>query len=751
MKFKDIISKIFKVKNNKIQSIANITDVVILPSREEFKENSEIMSLIDNYKKEYRNKLLSRILTSNDLNLEDLSSEMNMDIDLLLNVTMNESNSQNEQLEKIIKYLKLNQYLEEINKLDIKNKAMLIALEELQHDIRYFFSKNKRNAILNEINTLAINMNIFASQKRAVELETNSYLLNVELPDYAWKDFKREATYLNHWNDVCFLGDAINYYDKIAHQMKKIFPEVFNNIESKETSTIKKIVLYERFLEIYVYRNKDKIEELKHKIAELEQKNITYDNYENITSELENINFYFQIFMKYGRNLVKEEDLYNLYKIKFDLITYEINTRRCIIYIYKLTRNQQEYEIYKKIVSDKISAIINGISPVAHIFEEHNLLKDLLKILIPLFKTGKYFDIDKIFQDRELLSYLLAFDSEMRFKELFDINYNALNLAKSCSTSDLREDYNLNFYSTCLELKDELSLKTLCWFIDLNLKMKEKIKIPSFYKIYMLYEKTKRNENMYEFPKEIIGIKRDNVYDNLIMKIIRKDMKNKTVVIPSTVNIFRGNWFTDIKIDGLIFEEGIEEIYHVYFSDLKKVIIPSTLEPYYSYLIQSTNLKTLGFTNFQNSKFLNRLLNSSDIYHYPYLLSLFKVQLNKNLENQIIPVFNQLLLYDSKNTEYVIDSQDLVIDIGRNVLNKDSLFTDKDLLLKYGFVYIGKEQYMHIKSLLEMYKDENISRIFIKKKEEINKIIQEHLLKVIEEKTGVNFKEYNKEKCLKKR
>ena len=30
-----------------------------------------------------------------------------------------------------------------VKQLDIKNKAMLIALKELQHDIRYFFSKNK--------------------------------------------------------------------------------------------------------------------------------------------------------------------------------------------------------------------------------------------------------------------------------------------------------------------------------------------------------------------------------------------------------------------------------------------------------------------------------------------------------------------------------------------------------------------------------------------------------------------------------
>jgi len=168
------------------------------------------------------------------------------------------------------------------------------------------------------------------------------------------------------------------------------------------------------------------------------------------------------------------------------------------------------------------------------------------------------------------------------------------------------------------------------------------------------------------------------------------------------------------------------------------------------YLTQSTSLKTLGFTNFHNSKFLNCLLNTSDIYHSSYLLSLFKVRLNKNLENQVIPMFNQLLLYDSKNTEYVINAEDLVIDIGRNVLNKDILFTDMDLLLNYGFVYIGEEQYINIRSILEMYEYENINHIFIKKKEEMIKIIQERLLRVIEEKTGVNFKEYNKEKCLKK-
>ena len=551
---------------------------------------------------------------------------------------------------------------------------------------------------------------------------------------------------------MCFLEDAINYYDKIAHQMEKISPEIFNNIESKERSTIKKIVLYERFLEIYVYKNKDKVEKLHYKIDILRQTEITRGNYDDFVLDVEEMKFYFQIFMKYGRNLVKENDLYRLYDIKFNLITYEINKKGRIIYgdeIYKeLTKNKEEYEIYKKIVSNKITEIINGISPVSHIFDENDLLKDLLKILIPLFKTGRYFDIDKILKDRELLSYLLAFDSETRIKELFDATYNDLNLSKY--DMSLTREYNLNFYSFCLKSYNITTLKTLCWFIDLNLKMKEKVEIPPFYKIYKLYEKTRKNENIYEIPEGLIKIERNDSIDDLIIKNISRDMKNKTIVIPSTMNVFRGNWFKGIKIDGIVFNEGVEEIYDVYFSNLKKIIIPSTLEPYYSYLIQSTNLKTLGFTNFENSKSLNSLLNSSDINNYSYLLSLFRVQLNKDLENQIIPKFDQLLLYDSNNTEYVINSEDLVIDIGRNVLNKDILYTNMDLLLKYGFVYIGKEQYSNIKSLLEMYEYENIGRIFIKKKEEINKIIQEHLLKVIEEKTGITIQEYHKDKCLKK-
>ena len=242
----------------------------------------------------------------------------------------------------------------------------------------------------------------------------------------------------------------------------------------------------------------------------------------------------------------------------------------------------------------------------------------------------------------------------------------------------------------------------------------------------------------------------NDIHDDLILKIIRKDIENKILIIPSTMKGVYEFWFKDINIKGLMLKEGVEFIFSLNSSNLENIMIPSTLAPYCIDFNNLSKLKTIGFTNFQNSECLDRLLNKSNDVSYHNLLSLFKMQLNKDMENQIIPVFNQLLLYDSKNTEYVIDSQDLVIDIGRNVLNKDSLFTDKDLLLKYGFVYIGKEQYMHIKSLLEMYKDEYISRIFIKKKEEINKIIQEHLLKVIEEKTGVNFKEYNKEKCLKK-
>ena len=405
-------------------------------------------------------------------------------------------------------------------------------------------------------------------------------------------------------------------------------------------------------------------------------------------------------------------------------------------------------------MSDKIANIINGVSPVAHIFNENNLLKDLLKILIPLFKTGRYFDIDKILENRELLSYLLAFDSEMRFKELFDSTYNDLSLSKY-DIYGVYYDYNLNFYFTCLELKDELSLKTLCWFIDLNLKMKEKIQILSFYKIYKLYEKTKKNENIYEIPEGIIEINRYDIHDDLILKIIRKDMENKTLVIPSTMKGVYEFWFKDINIKGLMLKEGVEFIFSLNSSNLENIMIPSTLAPYCIDFNNLSKLKTIGFTNFQNSECLDRLLNKSNDVSYHNLLSLFKMQLNKDLEIQIIPIFDQMLLYDNKNTEYVINSKDLIIDIGRNIFNEDIPFTDIDLLLKNGFIYLNRYEYIEIDSLLktsclEIYEDENISRIFLKKKEEMFKIIQEHILRVIEEKTGVNFKEYNKEKCLKK-
>lgn len=76
------------------------------------------------------------------------------------------------------------------------------------------------------------------------------------------------------------------------------------------------------------------------------------------------------------------------------------------------------------------------------------------------------------------------------------------------------------------------------------------------------------------------------------------------------------------------------------------------------------------------------------------------------------------------------------------------------MLLKNGFIYLNRYEYIEIDSLLktsllEIYEDENNSRICIKKKEEMSKMIQNHLLRVIEEKTGVNIKEYNDEIILK--
>ena len=94
MNLKEIIKKIFKIKSEEY-SLVNNLDITIIPKREIFKDDDNLIKLIEFYKNEYRKILKNRIFTSIDLKLDDSINQMNMNIELLLNQCLNDKNKDN--------------------------------------------------------------------------------------------------------------------------------------------------------------------------------------------------------------------------------------------------------------------------------------------------------------------------------------------------------------------------------------------------------------------------------------------------------------------------------------------------------------------------------------------------------------------------------------------------------------------------------------------------------------------------------
>ena len=190
---RELIAKLFKNKpeKNRKKGITRISDIVPMPSREEFLYDIEKQEKIDEYKKEYLKTLrLTRTITSVDIMPEELHNYQNIYLDLLMNL-FEENNNEvsfespddiiDEELDLSIKCLKLRLYLEHVRELVIEIKLRLIALNEILKEKK--LSKTRENAVLNEINNLQFLLLNFNIQEETMIKGIYNYLKSIEVID----------------------------------------------------------------------------------------------------------------------------------------------------------------------------------------------------------------------------------------------------------------------------------------------------------------------------------------------------------------------------------------------------------------------------------------------------------------------------------------------------------------------------------------------------------------------------------------
>lgn len=661
MKFKEILNKIFK-RNNAysaaFQTLACLNDIVPMPKREDFTSDMDKLSLIDSYKEEYMESIKqNKTITSIDLMPEYLHKYKNIYTDLLLNLCNCENadfsfdyieetgNADLENLDVMIKCIKLMLYQQEIATLELNTRLRLIALNELLENLlngRLFTrikSKEIINSILCEISNLHSSLIVFLNQKHAMKIESESYLKNIGTLE---GEANTELIYAK--------------LNEVKNMLKLIDEKELNRLEGMNLNPRLFIAIIEQKLEIYVYTHPEILEELKIKVQQLDyevNRKVNYDfedennprfrsskkdvqkrKYEFL-SQIKELELLYKIFSKYGRNLVIKDDLKALYETKFKILTYDILEVDELDILNNITFT--ELECYQEIVFKKIEAILKGknhnvnfLIPGGTVNCEKSLT-DIIGYIAKTLKDGENeFSAYKILQDKKLLSLLLAFDEENGIKYFFRKNYVSLS----------RYDNHLYLYKEFLKWKDNVPLETLYKIMRANIKTNMvKLDLAYFidkceplYYLFDLYDEYKGylSEDKYYLPEGIEEIdlssyfrenitkkphvKRNDGVEELVM-YIRKRADKKPFVMPKTMKSISGSLFNYTYTETLILNEGLKRLDSdaLMSRSLQHVEFPSTLEEIFPIAINLAQLKTITIRIKQRSIFFEELIDDNQL------------------------------------------------------------------------------------------------------------------------------------------
>lgn len=532
----DFLKKRLKEKSP-TKDIIPIHQLISLPTREDFIQDKRMSKLIDTYKSEYKNTLSQlKYLTSLDIHSKDLSQNMSMNIDLLLNIFMNENEVKQVSLQDKIDYLinirKLNIYSVAIMELEQIVTARLIALNEIYNERKAFMPRYKKNALANEINNLSVALLLFMNKKLAIELEKKHYLTNAIYLVEKVEDSKEEErliakkrTLLLNMEQVLFQEDQVDIREDKEHILEDM-AEV------------------ERKIEIYVYTHKSDVEFLRQQLEYISENAIDIKDKEKVLSALKNLEYKFLAFYKYGREYIAIEDLMQLYLIKFNVLVLSENGI-CETFVDENTTDI-ELDCYKGILQREIESFIKGEADLNN--------PQAIKIIINILKKNyKTLELEEILTDKYLLNVLLAMGS----KE------DLIHLLKNFKVKKKEYGY-FDFCDEIFKWEEELPLETIY-----RLMLSQNIGYDAELYEYLQSE-IYPDKDCYNLPS---GLKAINynvdptieehwLSQNTLLTIakMRELMQNKYIVCPSSlIRIKDGTAFRKkIPIKGILFNEGLE-------------------------------------------------------------------------------------------------------------------------------------------------------------------------------------------------
>ena len=587
--------------------------------------NEKQIEILTTTKEEYLVLLKNNIFTSLDLEIDDINNKREMYTKLLLNNMMSETKNN-----KVLS-IKLKSYESDLINLRETLLIRLIALSEIVNQNR--FRRRTRDAIISEIGKIQLSLVTIDSQIVSIHNEIEAYL-----------------TYSQEDLDL----------DKRIYNLENLSEDI---VEKCELSSKEAYIAYlERSLEIYCYKNKKEVSNLKDELDSLRYSEINDDNINLLKEKISKLEKMYNIYYEFDRNTITKDDMYSLYEAKFYIHAYD----------YSFTNyNALEKEVYLDIISKKINILLNGNSPyILHLIENGNKDKaiKLIQLINILLKEEGQFDFEKILNNKYKLSILLSLDYEKGLDDFFENTIVDLNNDSVLNKYDISSRYIMSIDDYVEKFHSYIDIDQGTLFYDTKLPLSSVLKISSFgaflteedlneffpkmgllYQLYKIYEVACMSDDVYEMPEGIVcGTFTSDFFD--------KFKNYKTIVMPKSLkNIKFKIIYNEQHYGNLVLQEGTEtfELGITYILGLgnlfDSITIPSTLRGIDGWLSRSTD--NVVFENYKNSE----ILKCDD----PELMqnnatALFRLNHNSMMA---IPRFYNLVLKDPDSWSYNLTSE----------------------------------------------------------------------------------------------
>ena len=631
MKLKKIFNSFFK-KQNTSNCIASFGDLVKMPQREDF--NDELSNLkIDELKAFFRDILnKNKTLTSTFIHDEHLQQELDMNLDLLMNISFDKEiepiNDEEKRIRSLIIYSKLKLYLNKIIELETGIKYRLIALKELEKESFGFSIKNifnKKRVIKEEINNLLGILCVLKNQRYAIFNKVNACSTEFKTINNTDEEIKISGSkYLTNR-----LKRLKGYADILLRK------EEINNVNSFD-EPINQIAALERYFEIYSYTHNNEINDISSTLKDSSLKQVDGKYIEEIESKL-------RVHDEFGKTNISMDDLFNLYKLKFNYKIININQNNDNPIFLSLDNDERdftEYSMYGQIVMEMIEDLIIDKD---HILKnQFDTNKDFFwesfrALLNPNYNKdlSSMYDINTILSDNLVLAFLLA--AYHNNLAVFFRNFTIKTPEPMLSIIELEKRIPLDTFFKIYAAE----LSTYYAFTEPLSKLESYINSDDFIRQYpslkamidvyptihlIIREPYGQAEyNYYHIPEGIVSLyKKDEliIYPKrlcFIDKFITPGF-SKYVYTPKSLKELNTNAFSRMIIQGLVLNEGLKRLYVDPTSNLVvtyMLCIPSTLEVKDSkplsqerekksvFGFNSQFLDELNFTNFKESIILN--------------------------------------------------------------------------------------------------------------------------------------------------